>query len=94
LAAGNAIQFNDNERVTFKRYDNEMTMNSKGASAPLKNTDNSKSERGDPDINALKNSFKEKYDKMNNDWKWQLSCTGRVVEDVIYECISDFTCEQ
>ena len=44
-----------------------MTMNPKGASAPLKNTDNSdnsKSEEGYPDINALKKSFKEKYDKM------------------------------
>jgi hypothetical protein len=74
-----------------------MTMNPKGASAPLKNTDNSdnsKSEGGYPDINALKKSFKEKYDKMVDDWKWKLTCTGRVVEDVIYECISDFECEQ
>ena len=88
MAVGNAIQFNDNQCVTFKEK------NPNGASAPLKNTDNSKSKGGDPDINALKISFKEKYDKMDDDWKWKLSCTGRVVEDVIYECISDFTCEQ
>ena len=41
-----------------------MTMNPKGSLDPLKNTDNSKSEGGYPDINALKKSFKEKYDKM------------------------------
>lgn len=44
-------------------------MNFEGASAPLINTDNSKSEGGDPDINTLKKSFKEKYDKMDDYWK-------------------------
>ncbi|GES95070.1 hypothetical protein GLOIN_2v1785728 [Rhizophagus clarus] len=42
---------------------------------------------------ALKKSFKEKYDKMEDDLKWKLSCTGRFVEDVIYESVSDFTSE-
>lgn len=88
MAVGNAIQFNDNQNVTFKGKNRSRT------SAPLKNTDNSKSEGEAPDINALKISFKEKYDKFDDDRKWKLSCTGRVVEDVIYECISDFTCEQ
>lgn len=46
------------------------------------------------DNNALKKSFKEKYDKMEDDLKWKLSCTGRFVEDVIYENVSDFTSEQ
>ncbi|CAB4402388.1 unnamed protein product [Rhizophagus irregularis] len=46
------------------------------------------------DNNALKKSFKEKYDKMEDDLKWKLSCMRRFVEDVIYENVSDFTSEQ
>ncbi|CAG8621598.1 14686_t:CDS:2 [Dentiscutata erythropus] len=41
-----------------------------------------------------KKRFDEEYNKMKDSLKWKLKCTGRVVEDTIYECMSDFTSEQ
>ncbi|CAG8640635.1 226_t:CDS:2, partial [Diversispora eburnea] len=41
----------------------------------------------------LKESFDKEYDKMKDHLKWKLNCTGRVVEDILYECMSDFTSE-
>ncbi|RIA87847.1 hypothetical protein C1645_827212 [Glomus cerebriforme] len=42
------------------------------------------------DNNSLKKLFKEKYNKMEDDWKWKLSCMGHIMEDVIYKNISNF----
>ncbi|CAG8471208.1 2286_t:CDS:10 [Diversispora eburnea] len=41
----------------------------------------------------LENSFNKEYNKMKNHLKWKLKSTGRVVEDTLYECMSDFTSE-
>ena len=54
----------------------------------------SEKETIDKNVGTLKKFFKEKYDKMEDSLKWKLKCTGHVVEDVLYECISDFTSEQ
>jgi len=48
----------------------------------------------DEDVGTLEKSFKEKYHQMKDEFKWKLQCSGRVVEDVLYECISDFTSEK
>ncbi|CAG8681919.1 13622_t:CDS:2, partial [Funneliformis mosseae] len=47
----------------------------------------------DIDINIDGTSFSEKYNQMKDELKWKLQCTGRVVEDVLYESISNFTSE-
>lgn len=48
----------------------------------------------DVDTSSYEKSFKKKYNKMNDDLKWKLQCTGRVVEDVLFNSISNFTSEQ
>ncbi|CAB4488738.1 unnamed protein product [Rhizophagus irregularis] len=47
----------------------------------------------DVNTSSYEKSFKEKYNKMNDDLKWKLQCTGRVVEDVLFNSISNFTSE-
>ncbi|GBC28003.2 hypothetical protein GLOIN_2v1785728 [Rhizophagus irregularis DAOM 181602=DAOM 197198] len=47
----------------------------------------------DVDTSSYEKSFKKKYNKMNDDLKWKLQCTGRVVEDVLFNSISNFTSE-
>ncbi|RGB24223.1 hypothetical protein C1646_773383 [Rhizophagus diaphanus] len=47
----------------------------------------------DVDTSSFEKSFEEKYNKMNDDLKWKLQCTGRVVEDVLYNSIKNFTSE-
>ncbi|CAG8675029.1 14938_t:CDS:2 [Funneliformis caledonium] len=45
----------------------------------------------DIDINIYGKSFSEKYNQMKDE---NLQCTGRVIEDVLYESTSNFTSER
>jgi hypothetical protein len=98
FACGNAIQFNDKNQVTFnglQNINNEIMLDKMTQNLNDKNDDEEvKLDEVYLNDDDFKLSFKEKYENMDDVLKWKLSCTGRVVEDVIYESISRLDYEQ
>ncbi|CAG8578678.1 2772_t:CDS:10, partial [Paraglomus occultum] len=82
----------DSSKDDYEYTVNRRHLNRRGKRI-LRYDEESEEEVIELDPSASKKSFVENYNQMKNELKWTLKSTGRVVEDVLYENISDFMSE-
>ncbi|CAG8621522.1 4564_t:CDS:2, partial [Diversispora eburnea] len=104
-SGGNIYGGTINSGINLSKRNNEEEDNEVPAKQTKRKLRKTKSGRKIPDYcelsdkkeneikSDIKESFDKEYGKMKDHLKWKLSCTGRVVEDILYECMSDFTSE-